>query len=71
MPEIVKCKSCNADIFFVRYKDKYHPVNAKAKKVFVLSDDGHMPALFWEFINGYESHFATCPNAAQHRRKRG
>ena len=64
MPEIVKCKSCNADIFFIKYKDKFHPVNAKPKKVFISNEWGA-----WFFVNGHESHFSNCPNAAQHRRK--
>lgn len=70
MPEhvITKCKSCGADIIFIKMNGKPHPVNAKPKKVFVNLNKGWAAAC-WVFDNGYESHFSSCPQAKQWRSK--
>jgi hypothetical protein len=67
--KIVKCKSCGADIFWIKYKEKNHPLNAKPKKVFVASEfpDGTV----WSFRSGYESHYSSCPQASSWRKKNG
>jgi ketosteroid isomerase-like protein len=58
------CKSCSAEIIWIKTKaGKSAPIDAKAIKVFVKSGDG------WILEVGHQSHFATCPNADQHRKK--
>jgi len=42
---------------------KSNPLNMEKKTIVVIDDDGG------EIVSGYESHFATCPNAAQHRKR--
>jgi hypothetical protein len=68
--KIVKCRSCSADIFFITYKDKKHPVNAKPKKVFISQEDEFGNTMYWELVNGYESHFSSCPNSDFWRKKK-
>lgn len=65
---IVKCRTCKADIFFISYKGKKHPVNAKPKKVFVADEDEFGNVNFWELVNGYESHFSSCLQADSWRK---
>ncbi len=56
-----QCRSCGAEIEWLRTKEgKNTPVDAKP--VFIETRNG-------DPIEGYRSHFATCPNADQHRRK--
>ncbi|MBQ3322354.1 MAG: hypothetical protein IJH05_05885 [Firmicutes bacterium] len=78
------CKSCGADILWIRTRSgKLMPVNRK-RCFFMKSKSGNetfvteggdvlrgtrtaqktLPAMV-----GYTSHFATCPNAASHRKK--
>lgn len=71
MEEITKCRSCRAEIFFIKYKGKPHPVNAKPKKVFVSEEDEFGNVFCWELVNGYESHFSDCPQADSWRKKNG
>jgi hypothetical protein len=40
------------------------PVDAKPRKVFVEFMGS------FDLVDGFESHFATCPNADQHRKPR-
>lgn len=55
------CKSCGTEIEFVRTKnEKRMPVSGKYMTV--VTDNG-------EVVSGRESHFATCPGAAEHRKK--
>lgn len=61
MPNKTQCKRCKADIMFIKYNNRSHPIDAKPKKVFVEIDGR------WRFVNGHESHFATCPNADEFR----
>lgn len=66
MEGLTKCKSCGADIFWIKYQGKQHPTNAKPKKVFIVENvDGKTK---WTFRGGYESHFATCPQAKDWRK---
>jgi hypothetical protein len=60
------CKSCNAKIMWVRSKDGLNmPLDTPGKPRIVL-DDKNVAHVVRTFI----SHFATCPNADQHRKKR-
>ncbi len=80
--KITKCKSCGAEIFFIEYKGKSHPINAKPRKVFIPEDAFSNSLFYWkptaesdtiywrEIINGYESHFSTCPQAKDWRKKK-
>lgn len=66
--KIVPCKSCGADIFFVRMRKtgRSMPLDAKPQKlVWLIGGDGNQEG---EMVEVYASHFSTCPNAAQHRR---
>uniref|UniRef100_A0A6M3JGT2 Uncharacterized protein n=1 Tax=viral metagenome TaxID=1070528 RepID=A0A6M3JGT2_9ZZZZ len=64
--KIVKCRSCQADIFFIPLENgKRHPVNVWKKRIFVFLDD-----LGWQLETGYESHFSTCPQANAWRKKK-
>lgn len=57
-----KCRSCGALIRMVWIKSgKWHPCDSTPQKV--ITTDGVVVA-------GLRSHFATCPNADQHRRGR-
>ena len=71
MPEdfVTKCKSCGADIIWIKYKDKAHPINAKPKKVFTTVEDEFGKILWWEYISGWESHFSSCHQSNTWRKK--
>lgn len=56
-----KCRSCGAEIEFVRLSSgKWNPVDPK--RLTIVTDAGLV-------VSGRVSHFATCPNADQHRRR--
>lgn len=59
---IRRCRSCNAMIvWFTTPKGNVMPVN-----------EDTVEARDWELdLTRHKSHFATCPNANQHRKKRG
>lgn len=60
-----KCKSCGAEIEWIKTdKGKNAPIDAKPIKVWSQTRGGA-----WMLIDGHVSHFATCPNANQHRKK--
>jgi hypothetical protein len=62
---ITKCKSCGADIMFVTTPaGRQTPVDLKPKKLWVKDPDEHI----WALCDCHESHFSTCPNAAEHRK---
>ena len=55
-----RCKSCNREIVWIKMKSgKAMPVDVPA--LTVITEDG-------DTIKAYTSHFATCPNANQHRK---
>ena len=57
---IVRCRSCNAKIiWFKTAAGKNMPVDSDT----VEADDDELD------LARHVSHFATCPNAAQHRRR--
>ena len=60
---MAECRSCQADIRWL----KRHPVDAMPKKVIVLSDVSDGGAPLGKIVDGYTSHFATCPQANEWR----
>lgn len=77
---IVGCKSCGARIFYAATKaGKRIPINAvpdpKGNLVVRRAADGTVRAVPAkeaqpEELHRHTSHFATCPDAADHRRSR-
>jgi len=62
---VPKCKSCGAEIEWIKtWKGENYPVNAKPKKMFTKIKG------YWILVDCYETHFATCPDADQHRKKK-
>ena len=63
------CKSCDAPIKWVRLRPglKAHPVDEMPKKVIVLTDVTDNDAPVAKMVDGYTSHFATCPDADKWR----
>lgn len=60
------CSSCGAPIRFVGTETGNQvPVDAKPEKRIVVGPDG-----VGRSVDAYVSHFATCPNANQHRSPR-
>ena len=58
-----RCSSCNAEILWIRLSSgRSMPCDPQRASVVTLEGT---------IISGYGSHFATCPNAAQHRKKSG
>lgn len=65
---MANCRSCNAPIMWGKTTNgKAVPLDTKPKNVYILlnADEG-----VYSLERGYESHFATCPNADQHRGKK-
>lgn len=62
---ISSCKSCLAPVQWVIMEKtgKHMPINIDKKTIVVIDEKGCYMA------SGYESHFATCPNAGKHRSK--
>ena len=60
------CKSCGARIWWVVMggTDARMPVDADPQWVVTIESDGKAVTR-----DGYRSHFATCPNADQHRKR--
>jgi len=68
---MANCRSCNAPILWIRTPGgKLTPLDAKPEKRYVLNltHGGDVPGASLEPT--YVSHFATCPNAAKHRKPR-
>jgi len=54
------CRSCGAEILWIETSNgKRCPVDASPKNVYVVTQKG------WRLLKGFESHFATCPQAGQ------
>ena len=79
-----KCRSCGAEIKFIRLKNsgKWNPVDPIKRTIkkdygteVLITDDGEVIRGAFASMedgangSGYISHFATCPNANYHRRK--
>lgn len=58
------CKSCNAPIIWIKFNGKNHPIDAAPRTGFRKNLVGE-----WEKVQIQESHFATCPDAAKHRKR--
>ena len=67
---ISKCSSCEASIIWVKSEaNRDMPLDAEPTRGLVIrKDDGMLPVAVMTDV--YRSHFATCPNAAQHRSNR-
>jgi hypothetical protein len=60
-----KCKSCEAEIVWVESEDgRRHPLNDRVLTVAIPVGDN---PLVVRFVTARSSHFATCPQADQHR----
>ena len=78
-----RCRSCNAEIIWIKMASgKNMPVDPYLRTVIkgegsetLVTEDGHIIhgrfASYEEGANasGYISHFSTCPNANQHRKR--
>jgi hypothetical protein len=64
MADQSNCRSCNAPILWIVTNPggKRMPLDAKPEKRFVIEGGQAFSR------DTYVSHFATCPNAAQHRK---
>ena len=61
---MAKCKACKAEIKFISTPSgRLTPIDTKMKMIWCYIDNK------WQTCNGYESHFATCPEADKFRRK--
>jgi len=62
-----QCKSCGKPIYWAKTQaGKLAPINADFKALKTLSIDGETLQL----LGAYASHFSTCPQANQFRKKR-
>ena len=60
----IECRSCRAPIRWVKTPaGKAAPLDAQPEKRYVISGDGKQGKI----VDTYVSHFATCPDAKQHR----
>ena len=59
------CKSCRAEIRWIKLRPmmKNHPVDPVPVKVIVLGDVISEGAPVGKIVDGYTSHFSTCPQA--------
>jgi hypothetical protein len=68
------CKSCGAEIIWAKTTaGKVMPLDEKPITLFVLDGEGSLNRANAEIkssVVGRTSHFATCPQADQHRRPR-
>ena len=55
-----RCNSCGMRIIWGKQSGKSHPLDPKILNI--VTDTG-------ELARGRESHFVSCPNASQHRKK--
>lgn len=81
---MTKCKSCGAEIIWIKMASgKNMPVDAKPISYQIavpgatgartlVTPNGRVVSCFFDpgsDLKGYTSHFATCPNANQHRKR--
>ena len=65
-PNARPCKLCGARIFFVKTeKGSLMPLDEKKRRIIVLDSKG----VYMRAEAGYETHYATCPNADEFRKK--
>jgi hypothetical protein len=71
------CKSCGAEILWVTMAGsrKKMPIDVEGLKVVVpagvAADGVERGVALHKVVVGHTSHFATCPNAAEHRKVEG
>jgi hypothetical protein len=67
------CRSCGAPIFYATTPDgRKMPLDAQPQKRFVTRPSRDVrDEIDCKLVETYTTHFATCPNAAQHRKPRG
>lgn len=77
------CRSCGANIRWIKMQSgKYMPCDCPKRSMMrgygddvIVTEDGNVvQGTFASYenganISGYVSHFSTCPNAKQHRRR--
>lgn len=73
MPKITVCRSCGASIIWAQTaKGKDIPIDAEPApdgNIALINGVAHVDSLFLKSAQmHYKSHFATCPNASQHRK---
>jgi len=61
---MARCKSCGAEIKWQKTASRGSNMPVNPEYVIIVTDDGHV-------IKGRISHFATCPNADEHRKRNG
>ena len=66
------CRGCQRPILWVKTPvGKMHPLDPAPEKRWVFIDDDNFPELQgWSLMDTYKSHFATCPEADNFRKKR-
>jgi hypothetical protein len=65
--EIRKCRTCGADIAWITMPSGAKmPINSKAQQIVLVDVEANTGVVASAFI----SHFATCPQASDHRKKR-
>lgn len=66
----MKCNSCGAVIAWARtVTGKASPMELHADGAWIIDDDGVMRPATFIAAKRYRSHFASCPQAPQWRRK--
>lgn len=72
-----RCSSCDAPVIWAKTPDgKWHPLNKTRRQTIARlaklkpGERADTPLQISEFVSGYVSHFATCPNADRHRKPR-
>lgn len=68
--KIVKCRSCDADMIFMRNSSdtKWLPINSESVGEYDLNATG-VPIYNKDY--GHEPHWATCPYAKDFRKQKG
>ena len=73
LPDIANCGTCGAEIRWCRtHSGAAMPIDAKPTKVVVLrhvEGEGGSKAWIGDTVDGFTSHFATCPDAKSWRRQ--
>ena len=68
--DVKKCKSCQANIIWITFQGKSIPLDAAPVTGFVRVDDDGGVGHTWVNSVLHINHFATCPDADEHRKPR-
>lgn len=69
--KVSECRSCHAPVVWVKTDaGRLMPLDARPLVVFKVDEKGDPPRAFIFSESVFQSHFVTCPNADQHRKKR-